>query len=292
MEYNPMCACLSIRELASITESRIFAMLIRAYVDDSADETQERAVVAGAYVGFFGQWNRLQEKWRKRLKREGIDYFHATEYYSFQGLFAKFKDPVRYPKPKGSEAAKALLSDLETIISKSGIMGIAVCVDMKAYTDIRETEPGAKGIFPADAFEAALQALMLITAKIVRDEWTDATRKVAFVCDQGNTAPRITKVYADFVEKNSGLSPHLGGLVHQDDKKLSALQTADMMAHLAKGRFIEWLDDPHKATFTHNEILKDRLKKLSVHQIAVWNREYMLEVLRTELESRTAAQGV
>src|ERR1700686_414541 len=108
-------------------------MLLRTYVDDSADQTQEKAMVAGAFVGFYHQWNKLQRQWRKRLKQDGLKYFRATEYYNLRGEFSRFRDPIKYPMPKGGQAATALLNDLETIIHESQVMGIAVCVDMQIY---------------------------------------------------------------------------------------------------------------------------------------------------------------
>ena len=51
---------------------------------------------------------------------------------------------------------------------------------------------------------------------------------------------------------------------------------------------MEWLDDPDKKTFPSNEALRQRLERLSAHQIAVWNREYMLAVLDHETARRNS----
>lgn len=282
-----MCASLSMNELVSLTGCKCFAMLLRTYIDDSADETRERAIVAGAYVGFYRQWNALQKQWRKRLKQDGLKYFRTSEYYSWRGEFARFRNPTTYPKPNGQMASKALFNDLEEIIHQSQLMGIAVCVDMKDYSDVRANEPNGH-IFPEDAFEVAIQALVKLCAEIVRDDWNVNPRQVAFVCDDSSSSARIVKVYTGFKASNPSLAEFMGALVHQDDKRFPQLQSADMMAHLAKGRFIDWLDDPKKATFTDNEALKERLNRLNVHQIAVWDRNYMMAVLRHELELRAS----
>jgi hypothetical protein len=60
-----------------------------------------------------------------------------------------------------------------------------------------------------------------------------------------------------------------------------------MMAHLAKGRFLEWLDDPEKADFTADVVLKERLKRLSVHKIGTRDRDYIIAVLNHERTRRT-----
>jgi hypothetical protein len=45
-------------------------MLIKTFIDDSADERQEKVVIAGAFMGRFGQWTELKTQWRRRLRRE------------------------------------------------------------------------------------------------------------------------------------------------------------------------------------------------------------------------------
>ena len=90
--------------------------LLRIYVDDSADQTQEKVVLAGAFVGWYHQWSDLQQKWRKRLKQDGLEYFHATECKSLQGEFSRFRDSINFPFPKGREGANKIRADLETII--------------------------------------------------------------------------------------------------------------------------------------------------------------------------------
>ncbi|HWF13326.1 MAG TPA: hypothetical protein VG272_06295, partial [Candidatus Acidoferrales bacterium] len=46
------------------------------------------------FVGKFGDWVKLKNSWNKRLKRDGLTYFRATEYYSLRGEFAKYRDPI------------------------------------------------------------------------------------------------------------------------------------------------------------------------------------------------------
>src|SRR5450755_2184149 len=86
----------TLRDMVSTTEAKWFVML-RVYVDDSADEKQQRVVAAGAYVGYYHQWRKLRDKWKRRLKRNGLAYFHTTECYSLRDEFARFRDPNKYP---------------------------------------------------------------------------------------------------------------------------------------------------------------------------------------------------
>jgi hypothetical protein len=157
---------------------------------------------------------------------------------------------------------------------------------MKDCTEIRANERHAAEILPEDPFEMALQAMFKLCADTVINEMKDfGHHRVAFICDHSTSAPRIEKMFAEFREKNPTYADVLESLVHQDDKQQSQLQAADLMAHLAKDRFSDWLDDP--AIFTNKPALAERLNCLSVYSIAVCNKEWMLDVLRHERASRS-----
>ena len=266
---------------------QVFAVLLRTYVDDSADQKREKVFVAGAFIGFYHQWNALQKAWRKRLNQEGLEYFRSTEYYSLRGQFHRYCDPVKYPKPRGSEAATRLRNDLDQIIHDSQIMGIAATVPMEIYNKFRETEPDAKELMPEDPYELALQALFDMCARtMLYDMQKDRglPNRLAFICDHSNTAPRISKMFEEFRVKNPSYAEVIESLVHRDDKQRPELQAADLMAHLAKERMTEWLKDPE--IFTDNEKLKERLKRLSVYVIGTCNKEWLANVLAAERKSR------
>lgn len=118
-------------------------MTVRVYVDDSADQKQELAFCAGAFLGKFGEWCKVKNKWLKRLKQDGLAYFRATEYYSFRGEFERFRDPDKYPKPSGREAAGKLRHDLEQIILKSQIVGVALVIPLEPIgkSKVRQKPP-------------------------------------------------------------------------------------------------------------------------------------------------------
>ena len=257
------------RELASLTGGcRLFAMLLRVYIDDSADQKQEKAVVAGAFVGKFGQWSELSTLWRRRLKRDGLKYFRSTEYYSLREEFARYRDPVKYPKPEGSEAACALREDLDAIIKKSQVMGVAAAIPLDLYNKFRETVPGAKDVFGKDAFDGALQSLIARCVRISKREFNGT--HLSFVCDQSNSAPRILEVFRKLKQSDTDIAEIAEGLVHWDDKKFPPLQAADLMAHLAREYFMGWLADPNTVT----------LKRLqdSVYNICRWDWAFMQKV--------------
>lgn len=249
-------------------------MMLRVYVDDSSDEKQENVVCAGAFVGSVKQWTKLKQEWKRRLKREGLRYFRSSEYYSLRYEFERYRDPIKYPKPKGSEAARALRDDLDQIIRDSQVMGIAQIIPLKLYRQVRDTEPRAKEIFSEDPFESALQALIRHCAIISRDELRGVP--MAFICDDGPGSARIAKNYSRFKALDTDITRYLGGLVHQDDKKFEQLQAADLMAHLAREYYGHWAENQ-----------KTEMPRLehSVHVIKGWTRETMMSVLTEQQAS-------
>lgn len=99
-----------------------FAMLYRAYIDDSADQKQEFVMVAGALMGTDKQWGEFSRKWKMCLKRHGLRYFRSSEYNSLSEEFGIFRDDVKYPKPTGREAARAIRDELDAIIKNSSAL--------------------------------------------------------------------------------------------------------------------------------------------------------------------------
>lgn len=252
-------------------------MIFRVYIDESADQKQEKVAVVGAFLGKFGQWSEFQRKWTNRLRRDGLNYFRSTEYYSLRDEFAKFRDPIRFPRPLGSQTAQALRQDLDQIIKRVGLLGMAVAIPIAVYREVRKTEMMAREIFSEDPFESALLTLIRRCALTSKEDFR--ATKLSFYCDSGPSANRIAAAYEKFKAQSGDISDILQGLEHRDDKKFPALQAADLMANLAKEYYLAWLENPSEA---HMRRLQG-----TVHRIDSWDRKYMLDVLQNEQNRRT-----
>lgn len=279
---------LSMRDLASLVESEHFSMIARTYIDDSWDGRRQIAVAAGGFVGTFGQWCDLKTKWNRALRDAGLTYFRSTEYYSLRNQFQRFRNPINYPKPKGSEAAALLRSKLDRIIQHSGVMGAAVCVPLVEYERIRSTEDGEK-ILPKDAFELALQLLMIELAQILIRE-CGTRHQLAFFCDSSPSSARITHVYALLKRTNARSAQVMGSLTHLDDKKYPQIQAADLMAHLARENLQRFIEDGKIKDGTVDPVGITQLTRLagSVHIIKCVDRTFLEHLLRHELQRRAS----
>ncbi len=269
-------------------------MLYRVFIDDSADEKKEDVVAAGAIIGAHGVWAKIRQDWNRRLHRDGLRYFRSTEYYSLTGEFYRFRDRIKYPKPKGGEAALALRNDLDAILQKSPVIGVGMIIPMGIYTEFRATMPLADQKISSDPYESAVQTLMFECGHVVRDKIPPDRGKVnrlAFVCDDTPNAARYSAVYAGFKERNPRMASILGGMVHLDDKLHPPLQAADMMASLSKELFLNHMNNGAVDLKT-GRLLGEKKKYLPsvvlprlngvTYNIHVWDWPWMMNVLEAQ----------
>ena len=270
--------------MASIVELRrgdYIAVLYRSYMDDSKDQKQEDIVTVGAVIAAHGDWAAIRKKWNARLKRDGLKYFRSTEYYSLRGEFDVFRHPVKYPKPKGSEAAKALRDDLEAILRGQAV-GIGVAIPLKLYHEFRQTVPGAAEKFGGDALYSALQSAMIECGWLVKDQMPldkkERPNRLALVYDKEDRAVLYASAFDDFQKRNPILGEMMDGLVALDDKLHPPLQAADMMASLTKELSLPLLPGLNARRTTASPHTEAPRLKGTAHRIVYWDWESM-EVL-------------
>lgn len=211
-------------------------MQINVYIDDSYDQQQDIVAVAGAMAGTVNQWNDLNRAWLRTLKREGVQYFRSTEYFRLRGQFGIFRDPNRYPAPAGSEAAKEILDNLEDVVTRSKIVGRAVCVPLGRWKILRTNCACYRQILN-NPFELAIQVALAEISKVVKGG-NGSSHEIAFAADEGPSARRIEKVYLEFKRINNSFDA-IKSFTHLDDKENPQLQVADMMAGIAREFYLE-----------------------------------------------------
>ncbi len=267
---------ISLRELVSLlglSADDYLAMLYRTYIDDSADEKQEIVMVAGALIGTQKQWNELSRKWNICLRHHGMSYFKSSEYNRLEEEFERFHDEDNYPKPTGRAAARAIRDELEAIIKRVPILGLACAVPLPMYRKLVEEYELSEKLNP-DPFIAASQTVMRESALLARDKLPrgkkDRDNRIAFVCDDTDNARNYSDAYAGFKAKNVAIQDTLGGLSHQDDKHTPPLQMADMVASISKEMAFEYIK-------TGGRVELRRLQGV-FHKLIVWDEPTMREL--------------
>src|ERR1700722_5592451 len=115
-------------------------VVLRAYMDESADKGQKAVFAVGAIIGTDEKWDWLIPEWDKVLKLAKIKYFKASECLAVDGEFRKYRT-AKWKPPTISEKKKALAvyDSLLKIIIESRSTAIGVAVDMKAFREIATT---------------------------------------------------------------------------------------------------------------------------------------------------------
>ena len=124
--------------------------MIYVYGDDGADEKRERVAAVSALAGTEEQWQELEAKWTSRC--EGIP-FHAKDCESDQG------DYRGIPHDKN----KSTYRDLVGILANSGIIGIAIAMDLSAQFRVF---PDSPQISYYRAFEDVIQKVASLAERV------------------------------------------------------------------------------------------------------------------------------
>lgn len=62
--------------------------MLRVYLDDSQDHPNPSLSLAAGYIAHEGMWDdEFGVAWNSALKDAGVEYFHATEFFSGNGVF-------------------------------------------------------------------------------------------------------------------------------------------------------------------------------------------------------------
>ena len=98
--------------------------MLRAYGDESMDETKQRVCAVAAVIGTEENWKFLEERW---LARNSGTPFHAKDCDVNPG-------GGDYAERSHSEN-RQLYRDLSVMLADSGILGAGVAVDVQAQKD-------------------------------------------------------------------------------------------------------------------------------------------------------------
>jgi hypothetical protein len=104
-------------------KARAIAVMMRAFGDESADESAQRVFAVAAVIGSDDHWERLEPAWLARTK--GIP-FHANDCDSNHGDHAK----------ADHQENKDLYRDLSIMLAESGLGGWGIAIDLLAQQRI------------------------------------------------------------------------------------------------------------------------------------------------------------
>ena len=129
-EYSP------IRHLASILwppwinrDKAVLVMLTCAF-DAGGDGRSPFLTVAG-FASSTEDWDQFSVAWKKRLERDGIEYFHASDLDSFHGPFRHWHD-----RPDRKDLSRSLCNDLMDILKRHVYHKFAHTIINQAFMEL------------------------------------------------------------------------------------------------------------------------------------------------------------
>lgn len=65
--------------------SDLFMLVLSARIDETGTDGRSPYVILGGYVASSFRWQGFDKAWDKRLRKEGLSYFHASEFWGSKG---------------------------------------------------------------------------------------------------------------------------------------------------------------------------------------------------------------
>jgi hypothetical protein len=233
--------------------------VVRAYVDESADERKRYAYAVAGLIGSEEQWLGLELLWEDRTA-DLKNAFHMNECETFHGEF------------EGWDVSKkqSLITDLTGIIRDSKLYGFGSSVDIPTFHSVFPDEP-----------KDALYFLCFRHVICQMSFWgTEAGQRVAFVFDrQQEFAQRAHRLFDRLRKSPAKFGASLGSLAFEDRRKFVALQAADLVAY--ETFKIQHHTEHDTARSPRRSLLA--LRRTGRFFIRHWDRA-VLEGLRREME--------
>jgi hypothetical protein len=197
-------------------------MMFRAFFDESGtDPEKNKALVMGGFLGEVEEWERASDSWDACLHEPpSIEYFKGSECKSLDGEFLKFN--------RVTADAKAL--ELARTISRFKLLGFCATVP---YTLFMHRDPKAsRGMIGSRVYDwgfltATSGVLQYLDVKFLGND------RVDFIFDNRTELPACIGIYnrmkADPFFASTTMR-RAGTCIPGDDKKVVALQMADLLA--------------------------------------------------------------
>ena len=185
-------------------------MLWRASIDDSADKNREKVIISALLLGDSEQWRTLVRPLKVLLAENGMEYFKSSECGRLDGQFRQFRNELKYPKPKGREAADGIRDELDQIIKRSEVVGLGVIVPVAVFNTVYAEPQYAAILSSHDPYKWAIQILWGECVKGMRE--LGRNHIVTFAHDDGENYDRLRRLFIDYKAKNPNLAQRMADL--------------------------------------------------------------------------------
>jgi hypothetical protein len=199
------------------SRKRYLAVLI-AYFDESGSKDTPMLTMAG-YLSDERRWRIFERDWQKTLKEYCAGYLHMREFAQSRGEFKGWPEWKR----------KAFLQKLIWVIKSTVLFRVGAVVPCKDYMEtVGATDPKDTRRSPFWlCFLSCMSAVLSYCAK------NDITDDVALVFDENSESSQHAVGFYSAMKSLPEIKnrSQLFSLSFADDKKLTPLQAADLLAY-------------------------------------------------------------
>lgn len=198
------------------TKRRLMAMMA-VYLDESGTHGSSPIITVGGYLAPVVQWKHFQSKWKAALQKEGIGYFHMTDFENRRGQFEGWTEERKVP----------FFQKLSKILLSHVTLGVAMAVVIDDYNTAIPLEH-REGVHPYTfcAMECMRQIRWWTDQQGIRDP-------IAYVLEDGGPNPGEILRGKRQLESDSKLREayRYSSLTHCDKRAMIQLQAADILAY-------------------------------------------------------------
>ena len=247
--------------------------MLAFYMDESADQRQERIFSVSGVLADMDLWCEFDGEWRARLKHDEVQYFRTSDYFAMEGEFRKMAD--RYGLTNARVLANALFADLKAILKSYDVHFFCLGCPIATLQEVRR-EPRPWIVLNSDPYVMAHEELIYRTARMVRE--SSQPEPIAFIFDENDKGEAFSDI--GWAEFKSNIYPRsiaqcMTTLAPLDDKKFPALQAADLIAHTARRAFEKQLTT-HSIKYGDLYDMAEWRDELAY--MAMYNAEYLREL--------------
>ena len=213
--------------------------LFYSYLDESADEKQEKAFCIGAFIVHEGARKAIQDAWVKQLETDEIAYFRASDCKTVKGAFWHLR------KKCGSlhlarEAAIKIRENLEAVLLPVSTLwiGSGLSVDMLDHVAARSAIPESALFYANDPTVAAYSQTIYTVTRLVRKNASG--HGVSFVFDESSSSAKIMAAYEAVKAYHPVIAKSMGTIAPANDKVTPPLQMADLIASVVRESFLKY----------------------------------------------------
>ena len=187
-------------------------------IDESGTHGKSAHMIMAGYTARINQWNRFDLKWRKSLKKHGLEYFHAKEHWQL---------------PFAAKAVKIADDNL--------LFGFVVKLREDDYKKFYRAGPWGGKAQPDSMYGLCFRYCLSFVLQQTLLEAPNRDLGLSFVVEEGhqNQVAPADIVFQLKRKKISGVSEFLGSATTGEKKKSPGLQAADGLAfgawHLEHG---------------------------------------------------------